>query len=150
MCCSPTCSAALHGAGFSGAPAREASVAFRDQQIHERLRMAFKVGYGCDSGRLFLRHSLVMLLGQSRVFYFDESRWTCPPSFFRRPSSVSDALQSNMLFSCLPACSLHRACRCHRRNDEYRDLVCFHPRLRRNLDHAGSQYLSWNADSGCR
>src|SRR5437764_10009166 len=87
--------------------------------------MAFKVGHGRNFGGLFLRHLSDVVRPITRLL-LDESRRTCPPSFFRRPSSVSDALQIKHVVLCVyrPARGI-RTCRCHRRNDEYRDLVAF-------------------------
>src|SRR5437764_14407761 len=91
--------------------------------------MAFKVGHGRNFGGLFLRHLSDVVRPITRLL-LDESRRTCPPSFFRLPSSVSDALQIKHVVLCvyLPARGL-RLYVCHPRNDEYLGLVAFVPRV---------------------
>ena len=82
---------------------------------------------------------LVMLLGQSRVFYSMSHDGLVPKIFSEVHPRYQTPWKSNMLFFVLTAAfrRLHPG-EHRRRDDEHRHAVRVHARLRRRVDHAGA------------
>ena len=82
---------------------------------------------------------LVMLLGQSRVFYSMSRDGLVPQVFSDMHPKYRTPYKSNILFFCFTAAfAAFVPGRHRRRDDEHRDAVRVHPRLRRRVDHAGA------------
>ena len=80
---------------------------------------------------------LVMLLGQSRVFFSMSHDGLVPKVFSEVHPRYRTPYKSNMLFFVFTGAVRGVHPRGHRgRDDEHRDAVCVHPGLRGRLDHA--------------
>ena len=117
---------------------REASVAFAITKYMEGYEWLSRgVTVAILAG--FSSVILVMLLGQSRVFFSMSRDGLMPQSFFRCAPALQNAAQIEHAHFCLhrPFRRL-RPGRCFRGNDQHRNIVCVYSRLRRDLDHAGA------------
>ena len=82
---------------------------------------------------------LVMLLGQSRVFYSMSHDGLVPKIFSEVHPRFQTPWKSNMLFFVFTGRVRRLPARRHRRrDDQHRHAVRVHPGLRRRLDHAGA------------
>jgi hypothetical protein len=128
---------------------REASVAFAISTYmpgYEWLSKAVTVAILAGFSSVIL----VMLLGQSRVFY-SMSRDGLVPKIFSRCIRGSARRTSRTCCSSCSRRSSARSFRRHRRrDDQHRDAVRVHARLRRRVDHARTSGPSWSAGSRCR
>ena len=87
---------------------------------------------------------LVLLLGQSRVFFSMSRDGLVPGVFSDVHPKYRTPYKSNMLFFVFTgAIAAFVPARCHRRNDQHRNAVRFHSCLRGSVDHAPPP-------SGCR
>ena len=82
---------------------------------------------------------LVMLLGQSRVFYSMSQDGLVPKVFSDMHPKYRTPYKSNILFFVFTGalCGVHSG-RHRRRDDQHRDAVRVHARLRGRVDHAAS------------
>ncbi len=109
----------------------------RDHQVHDRATSGWRklVTVAILAG--FSSVILVMLLGQSRVFYSMSRDGLVPKVFSDVHPSYRTPYKSNLLFFVFTgAVRGVRARRHRRRDDEHRDAVRVHPGVRRRLDHA--------------
>ena len=120
----------------SDPPGREASVAFAISKYmtgYEWLSRAVTVAILAGFSSVIL----VMLLGQSRVFYSMSHDGLVPRIFSEVHPTFRTPYKSNMLFFVFTARVRGVRSRRHRRrDDEHRHAVRVHPGLRRRLDHA--------------
>ena len=118
------------------AAGREASVAFAiSKYMHGYEWLSRAVTVAILAG--FSSVILVMLLGQSRVFFSMSRDGLVPPVFSEVHPRYRTPWKSNMLFFVFTgALAAFVPGRCHRRDDQHRHVVRVHSRLRRGLDHA--------------
>ena len=117
---------------------REASVAFAISKYmagFEWLSRAVTVAILAGFSSVIL----VMLLGQSRVFYSMSRDGLVPKVFSDMHPRYRTPYKSNILFFffTVAVCRVHPG-RHRRRDDEHRHAVRVHARLRRRVDHAAS------------
>ena len=99
--------------------------------------MALARGHGRDPRRILVRHSRDVVRPIPRVL-FHESRRAGAAGFLRSSSAISHAVEiEHALFRFHRRAGSVGAGRCHRRNDEHRNIVRVHSRLCRRVDHAG-------------
>ena len=117
---------------------RDANVGgFCHHQVHAWLRVAVEIGYGRHLGRLLIG-ILVMLLGQSRVFFSMCRDGLLPKVFSDIHPRFRTPYMSNILFFVFTGFSRRSFPRTRGRDDQYRDAVCVHSGLHGGLDPAAS------------
>ena len=109
----------------------------RDHEVHAGLRLAVATSVTVAILAGFSSVILVMLLGQSRVFYSMSRDGLVPKVFSDVHPKFRTPYKSNLLFFVFTVALRGVHPRGHRRrDDQHRDAVRVHPGLRGRLDHA--------------